>query len=346
MVQRHKTLNHRSDFFVCLSAILAILLVPWMVLSCAGQHRITLKSGSTHECRILEFENGVFTIEFPDGTHRQAVQANIARIEFDAVEPSALPPEFGLVDAPASEIADFKPEAAVSMSKLRLASNWESRLGRGNITIRDTARLLSSCGTPMVDLAGKHTTIWGKITYLMPLQEAKKILNLGLSQKTAITCSAFPPSSFFYYAFSGHYEDGFNRLYLITDFADQIVGVQMQDNSSREERWFPYSDAYSAEWSLYNYVNDRKKANPNWLIGFYVCQGSRTIMGYPPRGGPMNQLGMTGVGEGVIRIDSDLFSITRDRYNYTVDDKSRERNRLLLAQPIVDLMLHIVQKSR
>jgi hypothetical protein len=330
------------------SAGMAFLLALGLGLPCPGQHQVTLKSGSMHECRIVGFADGIFTIEFPDGTRRQASQANIASIQFEGGAPSPLPPEFGLIDAPVPESAPPAPAARPApTSRLKLASNWESRLGRGNLSIGDAARLLSKCGTPQIDLEGKATVIWGNLTYLMPLQEARKILNLGMSQKTPMTCAALPPSSFFHYAFSGNFEDGFNRLYLITDFADQIVGVQLQDNTSRAERWLPpYTDAYSAEWSLYNFANDRRKANPDWLIGFYVCAGSRTIMGYPPRGGPMNPSTDTGVGEGVVRVDSDLVSVNYDRYHFITETKSRERNRLLVAQPVVDLMLYIGQKSR
>ena len=162
-----------------------------------------------------------------------------------------------------------------------------------------------------------------------------------------MTCAAFAPNSFFYHAFSGSFDEGFNRMYLVTDFADQVVGVQWQDNVSQDRRWFPYSDSYSQEWSQYNFVGDRRKGNPNWLVGFYVCQGSKAILGYPPRSGTRDEniYGATGVNEGVVRVDSDLFSVSKDRWNITSDEKSRERNRLLLAQPIVDLMLYIVQKS-
>ena len=69
-------------------------------------------------------------------------------------------------------------------------------------------------------------------------------------------------------------------------------------------------------------------------------------MGYPPGSAAMGTLGSTGVSEGIIRIDSELFSIRRNRYNLIEDSKSRERVRLYLPQPIVDLMLYIIQQSR
>lgn len=329
-----------------------------------GQSQITLKSGRTVECTVLEYANGIFHFEMPDGSRRVTSQDNVARIEFRAEPSTELPPEFGLEDAPAQvpptlrdptfpgappppPVASPPAPSIACTAKLKLASNWQLRLARGNLALKDTARLLSRCGTPQIDLEGKPITIWNKVTYLMPIQEAKKLLGLGLSTRSALTCAAFAPNSFFCHAFSGSFDEGFNRVFILTDFADQVVGIQWQDNVSQDKRWFPYCDSYSQDWSQYNFVGDRRKGNPNWFVGFYVCQGSKAILGYPPRTGTRDETmyGPTGVNEGVVRIDSDLFSVTKDRWEITIDEKSRERNRLLLAQPIVDLMLYIVQKS-
>jgi len=223
------------------------------------------------------------------------------------------------------------------------------RLGRGGTSHRDTARLLTGCGTPQVDLDGKAIDLWGPITYLMPLDDARQALSLKTSRKAPVTSSVFPPNSFFFHEFSGNFEDGFTKMFLVTDVADQIVAVQFQDNSSRPERWFPeYNNNYSTEWSLFNFLSDGKKANSNWQIGYYVCQGGKAVMGYPPRGGSIHPLsgGPTGVNEGVIRVDSDLFSLTRDRWNIVTDAKSRQRVRIYLPQPVVDLMLYVAQEVR
>ena len=368
----------RRIIIPCHSALLALLLAAGGARPCPGQNLVTLKSGRTLECKVLEFANGIYHLEFPDGTRRVTSQDNIARIQFIISEPEELAPEFGLTEAPpaAPEAANIPAEAvpeppesppspappmtpapaaarpaafAKTSSRLVLASNWQLRLSRGNLALKDAARLFSKCGKPQIDLEGKTITIWGDITYLMPVQQAKKLLGLGISTRSALTCAAFAPNSFFCHVFPGSYEDGFNRLYLITDYADQVVGLQWQDNTSQENMWFPYSANYSQEWSLYNFVEDRRKGNPNWQVGFYVCQGSQTIMGYPPGRALMmgaNPYGPTGVNDGVIRVDSDLYSVSKDRWNITIDSKSRQRNRLLLAQPIIDLMLYIVQNSK
>ena len=330
---------------------LGLIVFAWSGSTGFGQSILSFQTGETRRCRVLEYANGAFVVELPDGSRRTVQQENIARIQFESPISESLPSEFGLADETAP--AASAPTPAVSTittnsSRLVLVSQWQSRLGRGNLSLGDAAHLLSKCGTPQVDLVGKNIAVWNNITYLMPVQEAKKRLNLGISTRSAMTCAAFPPDSFFFHEFSGNYEDGFKRLYLITDYADQVVGVQLQDNTSKAERWFPYTGSYSADWGLYNFVNNRKKANSNWMVGVYVCKGGQAIMGYPPSQVMMQQAaaGQAGANEGVIRVDTELFSITRDRYNILTDEKSRERVRLLLAQPVVDLMLYVVQQAR
>jgi hypothetical protein len=338
--------------------VLVILIGIWVGDACGDT--VYFKSGKTYSCSVMGYSDGAFVLDL-GGTTMRAQAIYVDRIEWTA----ATAPTAASVPVPAAATFATEPEPQPSeptvqeavppvppavlkakrTERLVLTTHWQTRLGRGDLALRDTSRLLSKCGTAQIDLAGKEIAIWGKINYLMPVQQAKKILGLGISTRSPITCAAFAPDSFFYHGFSGNFEDGFTRMYLITDYADQVVGMQWQDNTSRSERWFVYSEAYSEDWSLFNFVNNRKKGNPNWQIGFYVCSGSRTVMGYPPRGEAQGGNGPTGVNEGVIRVDSELYSITQDRYNYTADQKSRERNRLLLAQPIVDLMLYIAQKG-
>ena len=67
---------------------------------CPGQNLVTLKSGRTLECKVLEYANGIYHLEFPDGTRRVTSQDNIVRIQFIISEPEELAPEFGLAEAP------------------------------------------------------------------------------------------------------------------------------------------------------------------------------------------------------------------------------------------------------
>jgi len=324
--------------------VVVLLGLAWGAPRSFAQSILHLKSGATHECTVLEYNQGVFTIELPNGKKKQAKQEVIDRIIFEAMVPEVLDAEFGLQDVPRPKPPVSKPKRAPRPKKtaeLKLASNWEIRFERDDIAIRDTARLLSKCGTPQVNLKGTNIVIWEQVTYLMPLREAKKALGLTRETKKPLECAIFPPRSFFSHAFKGNFDDGFDQLFLITDFQDQVVGVQLQSNNSRTERWFPhYTSNYSTEWSLYNFVQGLKKSNPKWEVGVLVSRNDQSIIGHPP----LDRTVM--VNPGIIRIDSDLFTITRDRFGLIRSQKSRARTSLLLAQPIVDLMLYIVQNSQ
>lgn len=347
-------------------AVMVLAALPGLAVAGGAPSLIHFKSGATYEGEILGFENGIFRVQLSNGSRVQTRQENILKIEF--VEPAAraIPPEFEMmapaaVPAPTAPVAPpASPAAPVAAApapakriapstRLVLGSHWQMRLGRGNTSHRDVAHLLSGCGTPQVDLDGKAIDLWGSVTYLMPLDDARQALSLKASRKTPVTSSVFPPNSFFYHEFSGNFEDGFTKMFIVTDMDDQIVAVQFLDNSSRPDRWFPeYNNNYSTDWSLFNFLSDGKKANSNWQIGYYVCQGDKAVMGYPPRGGAIHPLsgGPTGVNERVIRVDSDLFSLTRDRWNIVTDAKSRQRVRIYLPQPVVDLMLYVAQEVR
>jgi hypothetical protein len=344
--------------------LLVVLLLLGLTVPVWGQHRITFTSGAVHECKILGFENGIFTVQLANGTKASTSQANITRIEFDVVKSSALPPEFNQVEAAApapvpSTAPVVRPAVTPTPSpkpppaapprpgiELTMTSHWQHRLGRSTIAHRDAARLLAKCGSPKLDLGWQNITLWGKVKYLMPVEEAKALLGLGLSSKKNLSCPLFPPSSFFAHEFSGNFEDGMTRLTLVTDFASQVVAVQLSDNTTRPDRWLRYSDAYSTEWSLYNLVNDGRKGNSTWEIGFFLARGTERILGYPPGSQSMIVNQPVEGNEGVIRIDSDLFSIKKNQWGLVEEQRSRERARLFLAQPVVDLMLYIIQQSR
>ena len=261
-------------------------------------------------------------------------QARLVQAEVEAVQASV---DFSVL------ASSKKPQQAETggltnnTPQLQLATNWDMRFERDDIAARDTASILSKCGTPQIDLTAKDIRIWGDSTYLMPLKKAKEVLGLTQSNmKKPVECAVFPPRSFFSYAFKGSFESGFDQLFLITDFKDQVVGVQLQSNDSRiKEKWLLYGSNYSRDRSLFNFVHDLKKSNPNWEVGIHVSKNGQDVIGYAPRNSAGN------VNRDVIRVDSDLYSRSRQQSN-----KSRTRASLLLPQPIVDLMLYVVQNSR
>jgi len=317
-----------------------------LVAFCAhAQDRLHMKSGSTYECEIIEYANGVFLVRMPDGSRQKASAARIAAIKFDRGSedfepaPSDWSPEPGASD----DKDEDKSESEVSGGDvLELSPHWDKRLRKGSLAVRDAAKLLAYCAKAEIDEDGHpDIIIWEDIPYLAPLEDVKEQLGLGLASRRAVNSPIFPPDSFFCYSFDGNFEEGFDELLIVCDKADQVVAIQLVDDSPPSEMWFDWRDNYSEDWSVYNFVNDRKKGNPNWQVGFYVCQGKNKIFGYPPRDMPMHAADAARANPKVIRIDSELCSRRKNHYEM----KSRERVRLFLPQPIANIMMYVARHA-
>ena len=87
-------------------------------------------------------------------------------------------------------------------------------------------------------------TIWGPLKWLMPMDEAVKLVprsGLAGTLKPFVNDS-FPRDSLFFQGMSGKYVDGglpFNWLYLLFDRKKQLVGVQFHEQTPDEYRWIP-----------------------------------------------------------------------------------------------------------
>lgn len=122
-----------------------------------------------------------------------------------------------------------------SQPKLALQAGWD-RIGpaRSQI-IDDLYELIFEHGTPSADRAApRGLVLFDEITYLMPAGEALSILGSRSARKKPVTSQAFPPNSFYYYEVEGDFGEGFTTLLLVTDIRDQVVAVQLVDNTTRQ----------------------------------------------------------------------------------------------------------------
>ena len=95
------------------------------------------------------------------------------------------------------------------------------------------------------DLRGKETppkNIWADVTWLMPLNDAKKQLPSGIGQgnEVRIVVTDYPQESYSMLQFNGKWNDlglAFNQLFLVVDSKKQIVAVQLVATSPKGQRW-------------------------------------------------------------------------------------------------------------
>ena len=127
--------------------------------------------------------------------------------------------------------------------------------------MRELQSLLSPHCTPDVDFSGYGINIYNGVRYLMDSEEAASILGVRthIPSHVRLATPGFPRNSLYYVAYDGNFEQHFNRLYLVTDGAKQVVCVQLVNEH-------PRSGCESAgNWSTYNFINTRLRASP--LVG-------------------------------------------------------------------------------
>lgn len=157
-----------------------------------------------------------------------------------------------------------------------LAPDWATRkpsLSNDDKEIRASVReVLSPYGQPSTDTSagpGGEFCPDG-ITYLMPLTEAVKKLNLGkpLQSRIDVPSPGFP-EGLFYYTYQGQFdarEPGappYPKLQMVTDMKDQVVCIQLFTDNQHPLRMVM---GIKDEFRLYDFVTPRI----NKRSGFYV----------------------------------------------------------------------------
>jgi hypothetical protein len=236
---------------------------------------------------------------------------------------------------------------AVSVARaLVLSSTWNTPMQGGTSTMDDLERLFGTLTTAKTELAGSNgILVYQNIPYLTPVRQAVAALKLDprMMSKVLIACPGFPRDSFYYYSFDGRFEDGFNRLYLVVDRADQLVSVELVEEAPKTKAFNLVRDN---GWHTYNFVLDRTKALNTLKIGHRVAisvQGKwtepRNNAVFAPEITPQNANWTTA------RVDSVLAEPDPKNPARLFDLGGKEASRWYVPRPIVELILTCVQKG-
>jgi len=176
-----------------------------------------------------------------------------------------------------------RPKAAPARG-LALSPTWRMSMARGKLKLADTFLVIGKHGNQRVDTAMKAISLSQDISYLMPLNDAMKLLKKTASSKKPVACPGFPVDCFRAYSFDGRFlgngslsqaqdraaQDVFNKLLIITDTADQVVGLQYVDEAPKSTRLSMHTD----EFHLYNFIETMAKASTTWRIQHVVARGA------------------------------------------------------------------------
>jgi len=172
-----------------------------------------------------------------------------------------------------------------------------SPLGRGNPKDSDFKTLFAGKVAPAWDLTpSPEIEIFGGIHYLDPLEKAKQILFKGASPegtRTLVSTFGFPYASTYYFSFNYECVPGFRHTAIITDAANQVVGLQFLNNTPKEVRLW---GRHRPEWHCFNFLQNRGKGTSSYLIAHVLQMGDELI---PDQGGQAAQQGPIGGFTGI-----------------------------------------------
>ncbi len=228
------------------------------------------------------------------------------------------------------------PAPSQGQGTIVLSGNWQTPLQGGGTSAKELGMLLSAFYQPSVSLtASKDIIIFDKVHFLMPLEEAKKALGLpsNVTPKAGVAGGGFPRDSLFHHVFDGNFEGHFNKLYLITDKADQVVSVQLVAESP-EKSWVRFPQ--ESDWHVYNFINSRSKAITRLRIDhtiYYLRKGWDSWSSYSPERSDTRPEATP-----VIRIDSVL--VDPGRRGSSTDARYMEAVRWYVPRPLGELIMH------
>ncbi len=197
---------------------------------------------------------------------------------------------------------------------LRLAAGWNVRVSGADPVARDLDRLLVGRGTPGMDLL-PHTDLFVMegVPYLMPLKTLASARGGALSAGRFLQGAAFPAQSFKAYPLSKPLHPEYPFATVLTDLDEAIVAIHLFDERLADRPVLPPA-LFSDRWTTYDFLTPRFRQNE----GHRVAHRVRVL-------------------QGVVQVDSELAEADPARPDGI--GRSLYRSRLLLPQPVVNLML-------
>jgi len=140
----------------------------------------------------------------------------------------------------------------------------------------EISSMLSTVAPAGVDLEPyPECEIYNGVMYLAAFADVKGLLGMKALSSTHTVCTpGFPKSSFRYVIASGSYGDGCNRLVVVIDKADQVVAVQLTDESPGNTRL----GRHTQDLKLYNLIQNRTSGRKYWYVEQQVADVGDVIV--------------------------------------------------------------------
>jgi hypothetical protein len=173
------------------------------------------------------------------------------------------------------------PQSVASdVQQVALRLYWDTPLQVKAVQGKELKELLGPNAQATTELtATPKIEIYKNVYYLQKLEDAKQQLFAGksvvnLASRMQIGTSGFPASSLFFYDFRCDVHPGFKHVVIITDSADQVVSIQFLENAPKSS----FLAGHSTKWSTYNFVQNRRKAKPTYLIAHAIQNSNPDVL--------------------------------------------------------------------
>jgi len=204
--------------------------------------------------------------------------------------------------------------SASAASVLRLRPGWNAPAGAADPTAADLARLLSPHGSPSFDPAPRpDIVLLPGIPYLMPLKTLSEQRGVTASASRRLEGHAFPAGSFQWHALSESLEPSFRRTAVLTDAEHAVIGIHLSDDRPIERPTLP-AVLFSERWTACDFLAPVLRQDGRQRVAHRVRASG-----------------------GVVQIDSEM--AMADEAGEGGLGASIYRSRLILPQPVVNLML-------
>jgi hypothetical protein len=254
--------------------------------------------------------------------------------------PQSMPPAAPTAPVPGVSVAPVRPTPVApkpaEVKKMVLAANWSSPVQGGEMTRKDLATLFGGQGSASESAEGDPSIVlFGEVNFLAPLAVAKKRLQLeGASAFVSkVTCPGLPIGSLTATMFSGVFAGGYNRLYLVTDNAEQVVSILLVDENPRQ-RSPEVTDTMG--YHTYNFINGRSKGNNELVIKHQVATEGA------PRGVVVVESTLVDPTDGNPPSKGPASNRTTTAARTPKTGKLMERSRWYVPGPVVNLILRCV----
>jgi hypothetical protein len=218
-------------------------------------------------------------------------------------------------EAPVRSVGNSNPATYGENKSLKLRPGWDTALQKGKVSTLEFRHVLSLAGCKAeVDLSADDTVeLYRGIRYLDPASKVREYLEKELkarpmSSRNQINAAGFPALSISSYDYSGDFE-GFGHFILVVDASDQVVGVQLLQNAPKSLML----NAHSNQWSVYNFLQSRRKGTKTYAIDYEVNSHEKTF-----------------------EVLSELIDSNR---------KSREWVKLIMPKKFANIAMHVIEKT-